>query len=76
MRVRPVFEWYDLWIGFFWDRRRRRLYILPLPTVGIVIEFGIIVERCMGCGEDRNYMGPCVLTEVSHVLVETREYPP
>jgi hypothetical protein len=39
MRVRPIFAWYDLWVGIFWDRHRRRLYILPVPTLGIVIEF-------------------------------------
>lgn len=39
MRVRPLFAWYDLWIGAFWDRKTRKLYILPLPCIGIVIEF-------------------------------------
>jgi hypothetical protein len=39
MRIRPLFAWYDLWIGAFWDRTRRRLYILPLPCVGVVIQF-------------------------------------
>ena len=39
MTVRPIFAWYDLWIGAFWDRKGRRLYILPLPCVGIVIQF-------------------------------------
>lgn len=40
MRVRPIAAWYDLWIGVYWDRQRRRLYVLPLPCVGIAIEFG------------------------------------
>ena len=39
MSVRPIFAWYDLWIGAFWDSRKRRLYILPLPCLGIVIDF-------------------------------------
>jgi hypothetical protein len=39
-RLRPLFEPCDLWIGFFWDRRTRRLYFLPIPCVGIVIDFG------------------------------------
>lgn len=39
MRVRPLFAWFDLWVGAFWDRRKRRLYILPLPMVGVVIDF-------------------------------------
>jgi hypothetical protein len=39
MKVRPIFAWYDLWIGVFIDRTKRRLYILPLPCIGIVIDF-------------------------------------
>ena len=39
MSIRPIFAWYDLWIGAFWDARKRRLYILPLPCLGVVIQF-------------------------------------
>jgi hypothetical protein len=38
-RIRPVFAWFDLWVGVFVDRPKRRIYILPLPMVGIVIEW-------------------------------------
>jgi hypothetical protein len=34
-----VFAWYDFWVGMFWDKHKRRLYILPIPCIGIVIEF-------------------------------------
>ena len=36
--VKPIFAWYDLWVGIFWDSRKRKLYILPVPCVGVVIE--------------------------------------
>lgn len=36
-RVSFLFAWYDPWIGAYWDRQKRRLYILPLPCIGIVI---------------------------------------
>lgn len=39
VRVKPVFAWYDLWVGLFWDRKTRRLYILPVPCVGVSLEF-------------------------------------
>lgn len=40
MAIKPIFAWYDLWVGVYWDRAGRKLYVLPLPTIGIVIEFG------------------------------------
>jgi hypothetical protein len=39
MSVRFLFAWYDLWIGAYWDRANRRLYVLPLPMLGVVVEF-------------------------------------
>jgi|TARA_R100000049_G_C1957802_1_gene122020 hypothetical protein len=40
MKIRPLFAWYDLWIGIYVDRPKKRIYILPLPCIGIVIHFG------------------------------------
>ena len=37
-RVGFVAAWYDFWVGIFWDSRKRKLYILPVPCVGVVIE--------------------------------------
>lgn len=42
MTIRPLFDLRDLWIGAFWDRKARKLYILPLPCIGIVIQFSEI----------------------------------
>lgn len=36
-RVRLVFAWYDAWVGAYYDRDKRRLYVLPLPCVGVMI---------------------------------------
>lgn len=38
-RVRAFFRWYDLWVGAYWDRDARILYVCPLPTVGLAIDF-------------------------------------
>jgi hypothetical protein len=38
--VRPIFAWYDLWVGAFIDRPKRRLYLFPIPCFGLVIQFG------------------------------------
>ena len=39
IRARFLFAWYDFWIGLFWDRAKRRHYVLPIPCCGIVIDF-------------------------------------
>lgn len=37
--MRIKFAWYDMWVGAFWDRKRRILYICPLPMLLIEIPF-------------------------------------
>ncbi len=39
MKIAPLFAWYDLWVGAFWDGAKRRLFILPIPCCGVVIDF-------------------------------------
>lgn len=39
MKIKPLFAWYDLWIGAFVDRAKRRIYIFPVPCVGFYIEW-------------------------------------
>jgi hypothetical protein len=39
MRIRPVFAWYDLWVGVFIDTAKRRIFVLPLPCLGVVIDW-------------------------------------
>ncbi len=39
MKIRPLFAWYDMWIGAYYDRKDKKLYVLPLPCLGIVIDF-------------------------------------
>lgn len=33
--IRFFFAWYDWWIGAYWDRSNRLLYLCPLPMVGV-----------------------------------------
>lgn len=34
-----LFAWYDLWVGLFWDKKKKWLYILPIPMFGIILKF-------------------------------------
>jgi hypothetical protein len=38
-RIRPLFAWFDLWVGAYWDGKKRALYVLPFPCLGFVVEF-------------------------------------
>jgi|WetSurMetagenome_2_1015567.scaffolds.fasta_scaffold02470_17 hypothetical protein len=38
-RVRVSLRWYDLWVGFYWDRRELVLYFCPLPAVVVELRF-------------------------------------
>jgi len=37
--VKPIFAWYDMWVGLFWDRNKKWLYIFPIPMFGLVLKF-------------------------------------
>ncbi len=34
-----IFRWYDFWVGFYFDRTSNKLYIFPIPMLGVVIKF-------------------------------------
>lgn len=33
--VKPYFRWFDIWIGAYWDRKTRMLYLGYFPMLGI-----------------------------------------
>lgn len=39
MKISFLFAWYDLWVGFFWDSKKKWLYFLPVPCFGIIFKF-------------------------------------
>ena len=40
-----IFRWYDLWVGAYWSREDRTLYICPLPTLGVKLDFSPIARH-------------------------------
>lgn len=45
MKAGLVVAWYDVWVGAFYDRKRRTLYLLPLPCIGVWLEFAVKEPR-------------------------------
>ena len=39
------FLWYDLWVGFYWDRKERVLYFCPLPCLVFIFRLRYKNER-------------------------------
>lgn len=37
MKAKLIFAWYDLWIGVFVDRQKKKVYVFLIPMVGVVI---------------------------------------
>lgn len=50
-RVKFLFAWYDLWVGIFWDSKKKLLYILPIPMIGIIINCNN-EKICKECGTE------------------------
>ena len=44
MIVKPVFKWFDFWMGLYWDRDRKILYLFYFPMCGLMISW----QRCAG----------------------------
>jgi len=41
MTIKPVFAWHVLWIGVFIDTAKQRVYVFPLPCLGVVIQLEV-----------------------------------
>lgn len=39
MRISIFFRWFDLWVGAYVDMPNRTLYVCPLPTLGLKVQF-------------------------------------
>ncbi len=37
--VRLSFAWYDLWVGIFVDKPKRRVYVCIIPTILITVQY-------------------------------------
>lgn len=39
MKIKFLFAWYDIWIGVFIDKAKRKVFVFPLPMLGFVISW-------------------------------------
>ena len=50
LKFKLMFAWYDFWVGLFWDKKKKVLYIFPLPTLGVKITV-LWWSNCVDCLE-------------------------
>jgi len=61
MKIELIFAWYDLWIGAFWDQKKKWLYVFPIPMCGIIIKmptrryymYSERIKNIVGSGGDK-----------------------
>jgi len=66
-RIKFLFAWYDLWVGLFWDSKKRKLYVFPLPMLGVVID---CVQYYAIQSRHNGDIGVCVAPEGERCLRE------
>ncbi len=54
MKVSFFFAWFDLWIGAYYDQKKRIWYFCPLPCCVIKLELNRNNFRCPDCGKEYN----------------------
>ena len=82
MKVKFIFAWYDFWVGLFFDRPKRKVYVFPLPMVGMEVQ--LPKSRCRNrksmapwmytaqCDLKEGHDGFCVYEGEPHVPEESR----
>lgn len=48
-RVKLIFAWFDIWVGLYWDRDKRHLYVFPVPMFGLRLDFRPSPAGCPDC---------------------------
>lgn len=41
MKIKPIFRWYDFWIGLYFDTAKRVIYIFPVPMLGLKVQLKV-----------------------------------
>ena len=44
LKLTPYVRWFDLWVGLYVDVHKRRLYLQPLPCLGVRLDVGAAVR--------------------------------
>jgi len=65
MGVKLIFAWYDFWVGIFWDANNRRLYIFPIPMIGMIVQ---LPKYCADCNIKFTRYSPVVREACSSAL--------
>jgi hypothetical protein len=63
-RVKVFWAWYDGWVGYFWESKKRCLYVCPIPWLVFRAhrhrwrtEFSGALRTCVDCHEEQEDFG-------------------
>lgn len=71
MKIKPFYKWYDLWIGAYYDTKKRRLY-LCFFGLGVCI-YPLPHFKCPRCGgklKGSNKLWECILCHTIFAMNE------
>lgn len=58
MNISISFKWFDLWVGFFVDLEKQRVYFCPLPCIVILLQWNIQYSYRIKKGKGLEYKIP------------------
>jgi hypothetical protein len=73
IRIRLFLAWYDCWVGWYWSREKRTLYMCPLPMLVLALEFGR--SDALWKGMNKALLGQMKKGDVRVIIDETTNTP-
>lgn len=72
MKLKFIFAWFDIWVGFFWDANKRRLYFFPVPMLGCYLQLELPPQNYYERVDDGGSIGRRKVTKEEFERIEAQ----